>query len=217
MPKDSAPVQAPGVIQTNLLDASNIVWFVTTDILPAGTIISPFVLFPDGTEMPLDALRLTEDFPAGTSFDLPNIRRFGSFWPEGMMTFGVTVTLHGRDSQAAADFPVLATRDFDNVIGMIPRVSSTSEFLSNGDAMMSISGAFTSDSPVVVLDDFVVPRSAIRLSQEEITINLSKVPGVDLGVMREFLLTVGQSGWSDTTVFRHLPWQPGTYNPAPLQ
>jgi len=33
--------------------------------------------------------------------------------------------------------------------------------------------------------------------------------------MREFLLTVGQSGWSDTAVFRHLPPRPGTYNPAP--
>jgi len=46
--------------------------------------------------------------------------------------------------------------------------------------------------------------------------NLSKVPGLDLGIKQELLLTVGQSGWCDTAIFRHTPAQPGTYNPAPL-
>ena len=211
----SAPGQAPGVIQTNLLDASNLVWFVTVDKLPAGTALSPFVVFPDGTEMPLTGFTLTEDVAAGSSFDMPNIRKFGQFWPEGLMTYGMTVTLRGRDTQAAADFPVFSARDYDSVAKMVPRITTNSEFVTNGDAMVRVQGAFTSDMVYVVLDDLVAPRGAVRVSPTEITVNLSKVPGLDLGVMREFLLTVGQGGWSDTAVFRHTPGRPGTYNPAP--
>jgi|SRR5215472_7316695 len=142
-PPASAPTQAAGVIQTNLLDASNVVWFVTADTLPAGTLLTPFVIFPDGTSMPLDAVTLTEDVAAGTSFDLPNVRKFGYFWPQGLMTYGVIVTNGGRDTQAAADFPVYAARDYENVKNMVPRISSTNEVLSNGDVMVSVAGVFT--------------------------------------------------------------------------
>jgi hypothetical protein len=79
----AAPVQAPGVIQTNLFDASNVVWFVTAEKLPSGTRISPFLVFPDQSELPLDSVSLTEEVAPGTSFDLPNIRRFGPFCQQG--------------------------------------------------------------------------------------------------------------------------------------
>ena len=210
------PPQAPGVIQTNLLDASNVVWFVTAEGLPRGTQISPFIIFPDGSEMPLDALRLTEDVAPGESFDLPNIRKFGPFWPPGLLTYGVVVNINGRDTQTAADFPVNSSRSYDDVTNMVPRISSLTEGLSNRDVFLSITGAFTSDSAYVLLEDLVVPRNAVRVSPSEIVVNLSNVRGLDLGIMQELLLTVGQSGWCDTTIFRHTPMRPGTYNPAPL-
>src|SRR5262249_14906706 len=98
--------QAPGVVQTHLVDASTIVWFVTAERLPRGSQISPFVVLPGGSEIALDALTMTEDVPAGSSFDLPNIRKFGPFWPPGLLTYGVVVTINGRDTQTSADFPV---------------------------------------------------------------------------------------------------------------
>src|SRR5262245_54013489 len=208
--------QAPGVVQTNLLDASNIVWFVTTEKLPRGSKISPFIILPGPTEIALDALTMTEDVPAGSSFDLPNIRKFGPFWPQGLLTYGVVVTINGRDSQTATDFPVNAARNFDDVSQMVPRISSLSEGLSERDVLLSIKGAFTSDPAYVLLEDMVVPSDAIRVSPSEIVVNLSKVPGIDLGLLQELLLTVGQSGWCDTAVFRHTPARPGAYNPAPL-
>lgn len=203
--KTAAIRQAPGVIQTNLLDASNIVWFVTAEKLPAGTELWAFVVFPDGSEAPLQALVLEEDIEAGSSLDLPNIRKFGPFWPAGMLTYGVLVTINGRQSQASADFPVASSRNAEAVEYMIPRIASASEYIKDGDVIAKVTGVFTSDSAYVLLDDVVVPREAIRVSRHEITVNLSRTPGLDLGSMREWLLTVGQSGWCDTAVFRHTP------------
>jgi hypothetical protein len=211
----ATPAQAPGVIQTNLLDASNIVWFVNTETLPSGSLISPFVVFPDGSEMPLDSWTLTQDVAPGTSFDLPNIRKFGPFWPEGFMTFGVFIQVNGKDSQASADYPVGFSRNYDDVAMMVPGIVSSAEGITNGDVTLSISGAFTSSRAYVVLDDLVAPRAAIRVSPSEILVNLSAVPGLDLGSMWEYLLTVSQDGWSDTSIFRHVPFKPGSYNPAP--
>src|SRR5262249_27551538 len=115
--------QAPGVVQTNLLDASNIVWFVTADRLPRGSQISPVVILPGGSQIALDTLTMTEDIAPGASFDLPNIQKFGPFWPQGLLTYGVVVTINGRDTQTAADFPVNASRNFDDVSQMIPRIA----------------------------------------------------------------------------------------------
>src|SRR5262249_39340610 len=81
-------VPAPAVIQTNLMDASNVVWLVTTDRLPAGTQITPFLVLPDDQELWMDTVSLSEAVAAGSSFVLPNIRRFGDFWPSGLLTFG---------------------------------------------------------------------------------------------------------------------------------
>jgi len=207
--------QAPGVIQTNLLDASNIVWFVTAERLPRGARITAFLTLPDGTEIPLDTLSLNNDVAAGASFDLPNIRKFGSFWPQGLLTYGVEVNVNGRISQTAADFPVGTFRDYDSVTNMVPRISSLNEGLSDRDVLLTISGAFTNDVPYVLIEDLPVPASAVRVSPTQIVVNLSKVSGLDLGLLQELLLTVGQSGWCDTIVFRHTPPRTGSYNPAP--
>jgi hypothetical protein len=206
---------APAVIQANLMDASNVVWLVTTDRLPAGTQISPFLVLPDGQELWMDTVALSAPVDAGSSFVLPNIRRFGDFWPGGLLTFGAVVTVGGRDTETLTDFPVASARIYDDLAVMVPRITTTSEGVTNGDLTLSIRGAFTADAPSVVFEDIVAPASAVRVSASEITVNLSQVPGLDLSSMWDALLTVGQAGWSDTAIFRHTPARPGSYRPAP--
>jgi hypothetical protein len=213
--KAAAIVQAPAVIQTNLLDPSNVVWLVTTQPLPVGTVVSPFIVFPDGFEIPLDSVELSEAVDTGASFVLPNIRRFGDFWPAGLLTYGAVITVGGRDSQVAADFPVFSARNYDDVQAMVPRITTTTEGVSDGNMILSIRGAFTADAPLVAIEDYIVPAGAIQVSPSEITVNLSRVPGLDLASMWDGLLTVAQSGWSDTAIYRHMPAAPGSYRPAP--
>lgn len=197
------------------MDASNVVWLVTTERLPAGSRISPYIVFPDDFEIPLDTVELSEPVEPGASFVLPNIRRFGDFWPSGLLTYGATITVGGRTSQVSADFPVASSRDYESTVAMVPRIETTAEGISDRDMLLSIRGAFTEDDPHVAIEDIIVPRSAIRLSPSEITVNLSRVPGLDLASMWDALLTVAQSGWSDTAVYRHTPARPGSYRPAP--
>jgi len=211
---DSLP-QAPGVVQYNLLDASNVVWFVTAEDLPSGTQLSPFLAFPDTTVIPLDTLTLTEDIPAGSSFDLPNIRRFGPFWPQGLLAYGVVVNRNGEETQTAADFPVDSARNYDDVVNMVPRITSLIEGVADGNVFLTIRGSFTRNRAYILIEDLVPPRDAINVTTSEITVNLSAVPGLDLGIMQDLLVTVGQGGWCDTAVLRHVPPRPGTYNPAP--
>src|SRR5215471_11327851 len=42
----STTVQAPGVMQINLADPSRSSWFVTTDTIPSGSSIVPFIVPP---------------------------------------------------------------------------------------------------------------------------------------------------------------------------
>jgi hypothetical protein len=204
-PRATAIVQAPAVVQINILDASNVVWLVTTERLPAGTQISPYIVFPDGFEIPLDTVELSEPVDAGTSFVLPNIRRFGEFWPAGLLTYGAVITTGGRNTQVSADFPVASTRSYEDVQAMVPRIATTAEGVSDGDLMLSIRGVFTSDVPLVAIEDFIVPPGAMGVSPSEITVYLSRVPGLDLASMWDALLTVAQAGWSDTAIYRHTP------------
>jgi hypothetical protein len=210
----TAPAMAPGVIQMNMQDASHIVWFVATQRIPAGATLMPFLLFPDGFEIDLDTLTMNQDVQPGESFDLPNIRRFGPFWPQGPLTYGMAVTVNGNETQVTADYPVDSARDYNDLTDVVPLITTYAESISNRDVQLSIRGVFTTDLTYVLLDDIVVPASAIRVTASEITVNLSKVTGFDLTVAQERLLTVGQSGWCDTVVFRHTPARPGTYNSA---
>ena len=215
-PRATAIVQAPAVVQVNILDASNVVWLVATERLPVGTLISPYLVFPDGFEIPLDTVELSEPAEAGSSFVLPNIRRFGDFWPVGLLTYGATITVGGRETQTAADFPVFASRNYDDTQAMVPRIATTTEGVSDGNMMLSIRGDFLSDEPLVAIEDYIVPANAVRVvSASEIVVNLSRVPGLDLASMWDALLTVAQAGWSDTAIYRHTPARPGSYRPAP--
>ena len=206
--------QAPGVIQLNLFDRSHIVWFVNTQRLPANTLLEAFLLLPDDRELALEPWRLTEALPAGSTLELPQIRVFGDFWPEGLVTFAMILTVNGRETQTAADFPVNAKRGFEAVTNMVPRVDSALQSLADRNVYMTLRGVFRGEAPQLVIEDVVVPESAIRYSDREIVVNLSAVSGLDLGGLQESLVTVGQGGWSDTYIFRYIPPSAGGYNTA---
>ena len=212
----AAPLQGPGVVQTNFMDASNVVWFVTAAPLPAGTEIYPSLFMPDNTEIQLDAWRLSQDVAAGSSFSLPNIRTFGPFWPQGFFTYWVGITINGKNMQAAADVPVNTTRLYSDLQYMFPHISGMSQTLSGGDVILTISGVFTGDPAYVLIEDKVAPATAAQVSPTAVTVNLSKVPGVDLGSFWDALVTVGETGWCDTAILRITPPKPGSYNQAPL-
>ena len=133
-----------------------------------------------------------------------------------MVTYVVYVTINGQETQAAADFAVGSARNYDDLQQVVPLVTSATQSVGAGkDLILTIKGAFGADAPYVALDDAVAPASAITASANQIDVNLSKVPGLDLTMMWDYALTVGQGGWSDTLVYRYIPGPPGSFNPAP--
>jgi hypothetical protein len=83
-----------------------------------------------------------------------------------------------------------------------------------------LNGYFTPDPALVVLTDqysiYVVPPAAVTIaSSNEIDVDLSQVPGIDLTSSDTLFVTVSQDGYSDTVEYRYLPGTPGTFNPAP--
>jgi hypothetical protein len=198
--------QAPGVVQFNLFDEAQTTWFVATSRIPAGATISPYLILSNDFEFPLQPLRLTEDILPGDSLTLPHFRRYSSFWPAGVITYEVVVTVDGTDYHAIGDHTVLdAARNYEDTQTVIPLIHSSAQ---TGEAgrFLSMRGVFTSDQPRLVLTDITVPPDAIvSASASEIIVDLTKVPDFDLGILSEYLLTIGQSGWCDTAVFRYVP------------
>lgn len=215
-PHATAVAQAPGVVQLEYLNGSVTAWFVTTATIPRGSSIAITVAHDNGTEIDCDPLTLDADAAPGTSYLLPSVTSFGDLWSDGVITYAVFVTANGKDSQAAADFGVGVARSYSDLQSVVPLITSTVQGLGAGnDVTLAIKGSFTSDAPLVALDDNVVPASAITLSAKEIDVDLSKVPGLDLTSFAEYALTVGQAGWSDTLVYRYIPGAPGTFTLAP--
>jgi hypothetical protein len=191
-------------------------WFVNTKPLPKGSTLALSVVHDNGSEIDCDPLTITADLDAGQSYLLPNVTSFGDLWSSGVVTYVVYVTINGQESQAGADFTVGGARNYADLQQVVPLITSAAQSLSgSNDMMLAIKGTFASEAPHIALDDFVVPASAISVSGREIVVNLSKVPGLDLTTMWDYALTVGQGGWSDTTVYRYTPGAPGSFNPAP--
>ena len=208
--------QAPGVVQLEYLNGSVIGWFVNTKTLPKDSSLALSVVHENGSEIDCDAITITSDVAAGQSYLLPNVTSFGDLWSSGVVTYVVFVTINGQETQAAADFAVGASRNFADLQQVTPLITSAAQSINSGkDVILAIKGSFTTDTSYVALDDIVVPAAAITPSAKEIDVNLSKVPGLDLTTLWDFALTVGQSGWSDTIVYRYVPSAPGTFNPAP--
>ena len=130
------------------------------------------------------------------------------------MTFAMIVTVDGRETQAAADFPVNAKRGYEAVTNMIPRIDSALQSLTDRNIYMTFWGSFRGETPKLVIEDVVVPPAAMRASEREIVVNLSAVRGLDLGGLQESLVTIGQGGWSDTYIFRYVPPAAGGFNTA---
>ncbi len=220
--RDAAAVpQAPGVVQINLSDTQRSAWFVVTDTIPAGAQLVAYISTasndPNGF-LKLGPITYNQDIAPGTSLLLPSISSFGDFWPAGVTTYDVVVNIGGLNTHNAADFAVGAARSYTDLTTpqpLTPIITSWSEGISNRQLILTINGSFTSDPVKVVLTDLVAPRSAIKQSGNTITVNLSQIAGTRLDTYEDFLLTVGQAGFSDTRTFTHVPFDPAAYDASP--
>lgn len=205
-------VMAPGVVQVNLFDSGREAYFVLTETLPAGSVVQFFILPPDNEqEWAMEALEAAEDLPPGYSFYLPGIKTLGDFWQAGLTTYLVIVSQPGKpDSMSATDF---ATgdyfRDIVDVDYLVPGINWWKQFWSGSGHWLEINGRFNPGAKTyVVLEDLVVPQDAIWIpegSSDTIFVDLARVPDFDLDLLKGYLLTVGQGGWTDTAQFRFTP------------
>ncbi len=206
---------APGVVQINLFDSGREAYFVLTEPLPKGSSVQAFIL-PPGEEQgwTLEALQAEEDLPPGFSFFLPGIKTLGDFWQTGLTTYFVIVELpDGRQTVSALDFATGGYfRDIADVDMMVPGIDRWEQSWFGSAHWLKISGRFLPAAKTyVVLEDIVVPQDAIWRAEgnrTEIMVNLTAVPGFDLDLMKGYLLTVGQDGWTDTAQFRYTPMRP---------
>ncbi len=203
---------APGVVQINLFDSGREAYFVLTETLPMGSLVQFFILPPDNEqEWAMEALEADEDLPPGFSFYLPGLKTLGDFWQSGLTTYLVIVeTPDGAQSASAADFAGRGYfRDIVDVDYMVPGINSWRQFWSGAGHWLEIQGRFIPDAKTyVVLEDIVVPQDAMwRQSgnSDTIMVNLAAVPNFDLELMKGYLLTVAQDGWTDTVQFRFTP------------
>ncbi|GEM_PF-2551930 len=205
---------APGLIQVNLFDTGREAYFVSTLVIPAGSTVQAFILLPDKQqEWGLEARQVTEDLPVGFSFFLPGIKTLGDFWQTGLTTYFVVVSLPsgGGDTISQFDFATKGYfRNLSDTNFMVPGINWWRQFYgSDGSAYVEIKGRFMSNQPVdVIFEDIVAPRGAInQVDDSTVQVNVSQVPNFDTTLMKGYLLTVGQGGWSDVAQFRFSPLQ----------
>jgi hypothetical protein len=213
----AAVPQARGVLQINLSDTLTPAWFVVTDTIPQGSSVIAYVAPAGDNFLKLGPYTFNRDILPGESLALPKVADFGYFWPSGVTTYDVVVRVNGTDTHSAADFTVGAGRNYNDLGVVQPIIYNWSESSASRQVLLTITGWFTADPVKVVLEDIVVPAGAITQSSDgsTVTVNLSKVPGLPLDVYGHFLLTVGQAGFSDTSVFTHVPFNPASYDLAP--
>ncbi len=203
---------APGVVQINMFDTGREAFFVLTETLPKGSRVQFFILPPDQEqEWALESLEADEDLKPGFSFYLPGIKTLGDFWQTGLTTYLVIVqTPNGKESFSATDFAAKGYfRDIVDVDYMVPGINSWRQFWSGSGHWLEISGRFLANTKTyVVLEDIVVPQDAIWRAPgntDTIMVNLAAVPNFDIDLMKGYLLTVAQDGWTDTVQFRFTP------------
>lgn len=212
---DATVPQAPGVLQINTSDRDRTAWFVITDVIPKGSQIIAYVA-PDGDNfLKLGPVTADEDLRPGRSFALPKLPDFGVFWPNGITTYDVVVRINGQNTHSAADFAVGGARNYDDLGVVLPLIYQWREDIVDRQLILTIEAELTADPVQIVLEDLVVPQSAITRNGGTLKVNLSKVPGSRLDLYQDFLMTIGQGGYSDTRVFTHVPFNPKNYDPAP--
>jgi hypothetical protein len=216
----TTPPPAPGVVQVQALEGHVFAYFVFTSPMPAGATIGGGVtIMQQGDvtgQFSFDDVQFNA-VDAGSFIALPQLSSLGDLWPTGEVYYTVDVTINGRLTEANGQFLVGESLTYDDLRTFAPVISGTSQRIAgNKDMILVINGVFTSDPPLVVLEGTVPPSTAItQVSSTEIDVNLSRVQGLDLTTLNEYLLTVSQGGFADTMLYRYAPSQPGTFNPAP--
>jgi hypothetical protein len=208
--------QAPGVTQINLFDSAREAFFVVTRNIPPGSTVQAFIIPPtyDGEqkqEFGLEALRVVDEgLRPGFSLRLPGIGRMGDFWKNGLTTYVVVVTDPGGAQSASWTDFVTGNfyRNAQDTSFVVPGINSFREFINGeGNTIVEIKGRFiTGVRTEVLFEDQVAPQDAIQvIDSETIQVNVSRMPNFDVTLMKTYLLTVGQDGWSDIFPFRHTP------------
>jgi hypothetical protein len=216
----AAPPPAPGVVQVQAIEGHVFAYFVFTSPVPAGaTVGGSITIMQQGDvngQLFFDDVNY-DAVDAGSFIALPQFTSLGGLWPTGEVYYTVDVTINGRLTEANGQFLVGESLTHDDLATFSPVITGTTQRLAgNNDVILVINGVFTSDLPLVVLEGTVPPAGAItRVSATEIDVNLSRVQGLDLSTMNEYLLTVSQNGFADTMLYRYAPGQPGTFNLAP--
>lgn len=214
--------QAPGIVQINTLDSDLSAAFIATDVIPAGSKIIVQVWPPDGGGSPLEVIKsVSEDLKARSVLSLPRIRDFGNTWPSGAVTYNVIVESGGNRTHSAAEFPVGAWWEDDYLSGAVPLIYQPYNDKVNRQIILTLDGQFSTQPASVVLNSYdlgyplIVPASAMQQSESQIVVNLSKVPGLALERYGDYVVTMGQGGWTDSRTFTFVPFSKGTYDPAP--
>jgi hypothetical protein len=218
-PADLRLPQAPGLVQFNYSDTNRTAWFVVTERIPWGTTFRFQMYPPIGSQSkPLEVTVKAdaedgEDLLPGSDYLLPQIPDFGDFWINGYVTYNMVVeTPNGNRSHSAAEFRINYPQRYEDLLS--PVIFAINSNIVNRDILLTIEGAFEPDPVVIAIDNYVVPSDAItRPSEEVIRVNLRRVPGFSLDLRRDYLVTVGQIGWTDTRVYAHVPYPPGQYWP----
>jgi hypothetical protein len=221
--------QAPGVLQINTADRDLTAAFINTEVISKDTqfilqIYPPTALDSSPTAKPLEVTAVaTEDLQPGGVFEFPKIPVFGTFWPDGAVTYNLIVDSNGTRTHSAGQFLVGNSYWTYQDLNVAPLIYELYENVVNRQDWLFITGQYSSDPFIVVINTpdlkhpLVVPSSAQGMpsSQDSIYANLSQVPGMQLDRFGEYVVTVGQAGWSDTRVYARVPWNPNSYDPAP--
>ncbi len=215
--KEASIPQAPGVVQ---IGPDRTAYFTFTDFTPKGSTVDAAIQFSNSNFLDLGLVTLNRDYQPGDYFALPKICDVGDLWPSGVTTLDVQVTVNGTVTHSAGEFVSGAARTYGDLYvpsALTPLITSWSESIFNRQVILTINGSFTSSPATVVVEDLVVPRSAITQSADgsTINVNLSQVPGSRLDIQQDFLLTVGQDGYTDSRIFTHVPFDPANYDASP--
>ncbi len=222
-PRASTPPSAPGVVQVFVSQGSVFATFIATSTIPKGVTFGGSVSSDNGTYIQFDDVTFNSGLAPGDYVQLPQFSHVGDLFPGGTVTYTVDVTIDQQLTESNGEFHYYYPPVYSDLQTLTPVIFTTAQSVaSNKDMMLAIKGLFTSDTPLVVLSsydqeiNFAVPTAAVTgVTANQIDIDLSQVPGLDLSSLYEYQLTVSQAGFADTLFYRYVPAAPKTFNLAP--
>lgn len=221
-PQATAPPPAPGVVQVHVSQGNVFATFIATGAIAHGSTFGGSVSSDNGSRIDFDNVSFNSDMIPGDYVQLPQFSNVGDLFPQGTITYTVDVTINKQLTESTGQFYLVSPPVYSDLQSIQPVLYTTAQSISSTkDMMLAIKGLFTSDTPLVVLGsfdlgNFAVPASAVKsVTANEIDVDLSQVPGLDLSSLNEYLLTVSQAGFADTLVYRYVPAAPKTFNLAP--